>query len=150
MYKRQHLIHRELWDKIGGFSEEFNPGDGSDPDFCMKLWFENVRVFKGISKFKVYHFGSIVTRKYKNHPTIKTESGSRGGKIFLLKWGYSISFFKKYVLQSDTLFKKPLSEPEKNLSYFRGLLPQAPNYLAFGWYRMTEIVFFHQYLFHQL
>ena len=32
-----HLIHKEVWDKIGGFSEEFNPGDGSDPDFNMKL-----------------------------------------------------------------------------------------------------------------
>ena len=32
-----HLIHRDLWNKIKGFSEEFNPGDGSDPDFCMKL-----------------------------------------------------------------------------------------------------------------
>ena len=41
-----HLIHRELWSQIGGFSEEFNPGDGSDPDFCMKLWLNNVRVFK--------------------------------------------------------------------------------------------------------
>ena len=47
-----HLIHRDLWDKIGGFSEEFNPGDGSDPDFCMKLWINNVRVFKGISNLR--------------------------------------------------------------------------------------------------
>ena len=47
-----HLIHKELWDQIGGFSEEFNPGDGSDPDFCMKLWKQNVRIFKGVSKFK--------------------------------------------------------------------------------------------------
>ena len=58
-----HLIHRDLWDKIGGFSEEFNPGDGSDPDFCMKLWRQNVRIFKTISKFKVYHFSSVTTRK---------------------------------------------------------------------------------------
>ena len=80
-----HLIHKEIWDKIGGFSEEFFPGTGSDPDLNMKLWKQGVRIFKGINDFKVYHFGSIVTRKYKNHPTIKTESGSRGAKIFLLK-----------------------------------------------------------------
>ena len=49
----------------------------------MKLWEEGVRIFKGVNDCKVYHFGSVVTRKYKNHPTIVTESGSKGGKIFL-------------------------------------------------------------------
>ena len=44
-------------------SEEFNPGDASDPDFVLKLWNQNVRIFKGISKFRVYHFGSLTTRK---------------------------------------------------------------------------------------
>ena len=33
-----HLIHRDLWNKVGGFSEEFYPGTGSDPDLNMKLW----------------------------------------------------------------------------------------------------------------
>ena len=61
-----HLIHKDLWDKIGGFSEEFNPGDGSDPDFCLKLWLnKSYEYFKGISKFKVYHFNSITTRNDK-------------------------------------------------------------------------------------
>ena len=58
-----HLIHKDIWDKVGGFSTEFSPGDGSDPDLCMKLWKENIRVFKCLSKFKVYHFGSVTTRK---------------------------------------------------------------------------------------
>jgi GT2 family glycosyltransferase len=94
-----HLIHKDLWNKVGGFSEEYFPGTGSDPDLNMKLWNEGVRIFKGINKCKVYHFGSIVTRKYKNHPTIKTESGSKGGsKIFLLKWGVSINFLKNFIL----------------------------------------------------
>jgi hypothetical protein len=39
-----HLIHVDLWNKIGGFSEEFNPGFASDPDLNMKLWMENVRI----------------------------------------------------------------------------------------------------------
>ena len=59
-----HLIHKETWNKVGGFSEEFYPGTGSDPDLNMKLWQVGVRIFKGINDFKVYHFGSIVTRKY--------------------------------------------------------------------------------------
>ena len=51
-----HLIHKEIWNKVGGFSEEFYPGTGSDPDLNMKLWREGVRIFKGLSKCKVYHF----------------------------------------------------------------------------------------------
>ena len=107
-----HLIHKDLWEKVGGLSEEYFPGTGSDPDLNMKLWKEGVRIFKGINNFKVYHFGSIVTRRYKDHPTIKTESGSRGGKIFLLKWGITINFFKKFFLKSDKLYDGKLSKPK--------------------------------------
>jgi len=124
-----HLIHKDMWDKVGGFSEEFFPGTGSDPDLNMKLWKEGVRIFKGINDFKVYHFGSIVTRKYKNHPTIKTESGSRGAKIFLLKWGISINFFKKHIINSDTKYLGELSSPKKNFNYFFQLIACKLNYI---------------------
>ena len=124
-----HLIHKDMWDKVGGFSEEFFPGTGSDPDLNMKLWNEGVRIFKGINDFKVYHFGSIVTRKYKNHPTIKTESGSRGAKIFLLKWGISINFFKKHIIKSDTKYQGELSTPKKNFNFFIQLIVCKINYL---------------------
>ena len=89
-----HLIHKEVWDKIGGFSEEFNPGDGSDPDFCMKLWKTNVRIFKGISKFKVYHFNSKTTRNNK----IALNDGT---KQFLLKYGFNPRYFRKYYLKGN-------------------------------------------------
>ena len=117
-----HLIHKELWDRVGGFSEEFYPGTGSDPDLNMKLWKYGVRIFKGINNCKVYHFGSIVTRKYKDHPNIKTESGSKGGKIFLLKWGVTINFFKKFYLRSDTKYSGELTEPQKNFKFYYKLL----------------------------
>ena len=58
-----HIIHKSLWETIGGFSEEFNPGYGSDPDLNMKMWMNGVRIFKGISKSRVYHFSSLTTRK---------------------------------------------------------------------------------------
>ena len=112
------LVHKNLWNKVGGFSEEFFPGTGSDPDLNMKLWKQGVRIFKGLNDCKVYHFGSIVTRKYKNHPTIKTESGSKGSKIFLLKWGISIRFFKKHYLRSDTSYNGALQNPKKTLDYY--------------------------------
>ena len=50
-----HCVHKEIWDLIGGFSEEFNPGIGSDPDFNMKMWKKGCRIFKGLNAFKVYH-----------------------------------------------------------------------------------------------
>ena len=124
-----HLIHKDVWNKVGGFSEEFYPGTGSDPDLNMKLWKVGVRIFKGINDFKVYHFGSIVTRKYKDDKKIITESGSRGGKIFLLKWGISIRFFKKFFLQSDTRYNGPLNEPKISLNYLLNLIINKLNYL---------------------
>ena len=59
------VVHKDLWDRVGGLSEEFFPGSGSDPDFNMKLWNKGVRIFKGLNDFKVYHFGSKVLRNYK-------------------------------------------------------------------------------------
>ena len=59
----------------------------------MKLWNVGVRIFE-VLIIKVYHFGSIVSRRYKNHPSIKTESGSKGGKIFLLNGVLLLNFLK--------------------------------------------------------
>ena len=60
-----HVVHKDLWERVGGFSEEFDPGFGSDPDLNMKLWNEGVRLFKGINLSRTYHFGSLTTRKKK-------------------------------------------------------------------------------------
>ena len=124
-----HLIHKDIWNKVGGFSEEFYPGTGSDPDLNMKLWNIGIRIFKGINNFKVYHFGSIVTRTYKNHPTIKTESGSKGSKIFLLKWKISINFFKKFFLRSGQIYNGELKEPKKEFIYYINLFLCKINFL---------------------
>ena len=111
------IVHKDLWIKVGGLSEEFFPGTGSDPDFNMKLWNSGIRIFKGINDFKVYHFGSIVLRKKLNKMNNKSKFGSIGAKIFLLKWGVSIKFFKKFYLQSNTIYKGPLNEPIINFNY---------------------------------
>tara|TARA_B100001057_G_C22859995_1_gene954106 strand:- start:1122 stop:2033 length:912 start_codon:yes stop_codon:yes gene_type:complete len=123
-----HLIHKDIWNKVGGFSEEFYPGTGSDPDLNMKLWKIGIRIFKGLNNFKVYHFGSVVTRRYKNNSKIVTDSGSRGGKIFLLKWGMSIKFFKKFYLKSDSKYHHQLKEPLKNLRYYLSCIIDKCNY----------------------
>ena len=111
-----HLVSKKMWDKVGGFSEEFNPGIGSDPDFNMKLWKEGVRIFKGLNGFKVYHFGSLTTRKKKNF------TQNRGDKTFLKKWGITTKFFKKYYLRSKTKYNGPLQEPNITTGYILGLL----------------------------
>ena len=103
------LIPIKTWNKVKGFSEEFSPGLGSDPDFNMKLWRIGVRLFKGLGDCRVYHFSSLSLRK---------KVWNNGAKTFLLKWGISIKFFKKHYLKSDTPFKGPLTEPIKNLVYY--------------------------------
>jgi len=116
------LVHRDVWNAVGGFSEEFFPGTGSDPDFNMKLWKLGIRIFKGINDFKVYHFGSIVLRKKINEIKKNSKYGSKGAKIFLLKWGITIKFFKKFYLRSDTIYDGPLKEPIINLNYLIKLI----------------------------
>tara|TARA_B100000029_G_scaffold163315_2_gene159426 strand:+ start:2378 stop:3217 length:840 start_codon:yes stop_codon:yes gene_type:complete len=111
-----HVVSKDLWNKVNGFSEEFNPGIGSDPDFNMKLWKCGVRIFKGINKFKVYHFGSITTRKKKGFIQ------NKGEKTFLKKWGVTTKFFKKHYLKTNSEYNGPLNEPNKNIFYFFDLL----------------------------
>jgi glycosyltransferase involved in cell wall biosynthesis len=107
------LVPKKTWHKVGGFSEEFSPGLGSDPDFNMKLWKMGVRIFKGLNKSRVYHFSSISLRK---------KAWNNGARIFLLKWGITMKFFKKFYLKTDTEYKGMLEEPKKNIQFMIGLI----------------------------
>ena len=111
-----HLINKDVWNLVKGFSEEFDPGDGSDSDLNMKLWNCGVRIFKGLNDFKVYHFGSISMRKKKN---LRKNNGT---KTFLKKWGITPKFFFKYYLKTGYKYDGPLKNPKKSLSYFIGLM----------------------------
>jgi len=123
------LVHRSIWNRVGGLSEEYFPGNGSDPDFNMKLWNLGVRIFKGINKFKVYHFGSIVLRKKLNKTKSKNKYGSKSSKLFLLKWGISIKFFKEFYLRSTEKYNGPLTKPVKDKKYYLNLLLSKFHYL---------------------
>ena len=123
------LVHKDIWKAVGGWSEEFSPTGGDDSDFAKKLWDYDVRIFKGLGKCIAYHFGSITTRK--KNKSLFTYLGSRGNKIFLLKWGMSINFFEKFYLKSGldknkklifNEFKEPLSNPVKNFSFYFELI----------------------------
>ena len=105
------LLPIKTWNRVGGFSEEFSPGMGCDPDLDMKLWKIGVRRFQGISKCRVYHFSSITLRK-------DIASKNHGAKIFLKKWGITIKFFKKFYLRSNEKYDGLLKEPKKNILFY--------------------------------
>ena len=103
-----NVVPRSLWDKVGGYSDEFSPGMYSDPDFSMKLWAEGVRYFKGVGESKVYHFMSKSTGKI-----VKND----GRKTFIQKWKISPGYFYKNMLKMGKTWKGPLKEPRKGLVY---------------------------------
>jgi len=107
------LIPLKTWNKVNGFSEEYTYGLGSDPDLNMKLWNIGTRLFKGLGNCRVYHFGSLSLRK---------KVWNDGHKIFLLKWGITIKFFKNFYLRSNKFYDKPLKEPKKNLNFIISFL----------------------------
>ena len=96
-----NIVHKSIWDKVDGYSNEFSPGMYSDPDFSMKLWNAGIRLFKGVSKSRVYHFGSKSVKRVKQNP---------GYKKFLNKWGMTNSILSKYYLRRGERFGGPLKE----------------------------------------
>ena len=57
----------------------------------MKLWREGVRIFKGLNDFKVYHFGSITTRKKSNFIQ------NRGDRTFLKNGVFLLNFLRNII-----------------------------------------------------
>jgi glycosyltransferase involved in cell wall biosynthesis len=111
-----NVLHRDLWDLVGGMSVEFSPGMYSDPDLSRKLWAVGVRHFKGLGESRVYHFGSKSTGKVKHN---------KGKKAFLMKWGISSRDFTNRTLERGEDFEEMNQniEPTKNIkSKFKQIL----------------------------
>jgi GT2 family glycosyltransferase len=89
------IVHRDLWDLVGGYSIEFSPGLYSDNDFSAKLFLAGVRYFKGINKSRVYHFEARSTGRVKRN---------RGNRQFLFKWGIVSSAFMRHILRRGNPF----------------------------------------------
>ncbi len=96
-----NVVHKDVWDMVGGYSVEFSPGMYSDPDFSKKLWELGVRHFKGLGKSRVYHFGSKSVGRIKKN---------KGKNTFLNKWGIPSSLFMRAFLKIGTLFGGALPE----------------------------------------
>ncbi|NMM50559.1 glycosyltransferase [Flammeovirgaceae bacterium KN852] len=95
-----NIIHRDIWDLVGGYSIEYSPGMYSDPDFSAKLWMAGIRYFKGISKSRVYHFEARSTGRVKRN---------NGSKQFLNKWHITSSTFMNKILKRGEVFEGPAS-----------------------------------------
>ncbi|MDH5694327.1 MAG: glycosyltransferase family 2 protein, partial [Gammaproteobacteria bacterium] len=101
-----NIVHKSMWDLVGGYSIELSPGMYSDPDFSMKLWKCGVRYFKGLAKSRVYHFQCKSTgRKIQLNP---------GRKQFLSKWGMASSTFMREYLGIGKPFVGPIPNPDEN------------------------------------
>ncbi len=102
-----NVVHISVWDMVGGYSVEFSPGFYSDPDFSMKLWHAGIRLFKGVSKSRAYHFGSKSTKRIRKN---------KNYYIFLKKWGITASTLTKYYLHRGEVFTGPLVEEKIPMS----------------------------------
>lgn len=97
-----NVVHKDIWDLVGGYSIEFSPGMYSDPDFSVKLWTAGVRIFKGVAASRVYHFGSVSTKRIVKN---------KGYYMFISKWGFTQSLFSNYFLKRGEPYTGPLSAP---------------------------------------
>lgn len=91
------LVHRDIWDLVGGYSIEYSPGMYSDPDFTAKLLMVGVRYMKGLGNSRVYHFETKTTTRIKRND---------GSVQFLLKWGLANSAMRKYVTRQGKDWKE--------------------------------------------
>jgi len=108
-----NVVHKDVWDLVGGYSSEFFPGMYSDPDFSKKLWDLGVRYFKGISASRAYHMARQSTGRLTNR--------NNGRSTFLLKWGVSSNYFTRQYLQLGSPFHGALPEPSRRRSIFHKL-----------------------------
>jgi GT2 family glycosyltransferase len=99
------VVHREWWQKVGGYSEEFSPGMASDDDFARKMWEAGCRHFQGVGKSKVYHFISKSTGRV-------TRNDGRGD--FVRKWGITPATFHKFYTHRGDAYRGMLKEPGSN------------------------------------
>lgn len=100
-----NIVHRDIWNAVGGYSVEFHPGMYSDPDFSMKLWKMGIRLFKGVGESKVYHFSGRSTGRVKKN---------KGYFTFIQKWGMTSGYVMTHFLHKGEEFHGMLTEPVDN------------------------------------
>jgi glycosyltransferase involved in cell wall biosynthesis len=105
------VVHRDIWNAVGGYSVEFSPGFYSDPDFSMKLWQLGVRHFKGVARSRVYHFLEHSTKR------LGRKKVKGGTKTFLNKWGITANMFYTFYLRMGSTYNGPLTEVTETFAF---------------------------------
>lgn len=108
-----NILHKDLWDLVGGYSIEFSPGMGSDPDFTCKLIMVGVTYLKGLGKMMAYHFGSKSTTRIKRN---------KPGAQMLFKWELPHSTVRiKFIRMGQAWKDTYLSKPDSKYLYLEGV-----------------------------
>lgn len=93
-----NFIHRNLWNKINGYSEEYNVGFGSDPDIIAKCYSLGCRNFIGVGNSLVYHFQSKTTKKV-------PKAGIGVDDMFKNKFNIDMMAFVHNILRRGSIYK---------------------------------------------
>ena len=114
-----NMVHRDIWDMVGGYSIELSPGMYSDPDFAAKLLLIGITHLKGIGSSRVYHFETKTTQRVRKN---------LGRLQFLLKWGITNSSMRKYITrqgedwaQKETPLDLALLEKKRKMSRLKAV-----------------------------
>ena len=94
-----NIVHRDIWDLVGGYSIEYSPGMYSDPDFTAKLYMCGVRFMKGLQASRIYHFETKSTTRIRKNC---------GQMQFLFKMGHDFI----HIPQSFHLQRKRFQIPK--------------------------------------
>ncbi len=86
------FVTKELWDEVGGYSEEFFPCYGTDPDFAAKIYFAATNSnlpyeFRAVADCGVYHFQCITTDRMPNHAQHRANAVATFNRKFGITWG---------------------------------------------------------------
>lgn len=90
------FVTKKLWDEVGGYSEEFYPCFGTDPDFAAKIYFaarehDQPYEFRAVADCGVYHFQCITTDRIPNDAQHRVQAALTFSRKFNMTWG---TFYK--------------------------------------------------------
>lgn len=97
-----NIVHRDIWDLVGGYSIIYSPGMASDQDFSAKLWLAGIRDFRGLANSRCYHFIS---------KSVERISKNWGGLQFLRTYGVTLRLFRRNILHIDDPVSAPVDRP---------------------------------------
>jgi len=116
-----NIVHRDIWDLVGGYSVIYSPGEASDQDFSAKLWLAGIRDLRGLANSRCYHFMSKSVSRMKMN---------WGGLQFLRTYGLTLRLFRRNILHADD----PVSAPvDRYWDFLFNLLRSRLKRLSTAW-----------------